>query len=297
VSSDAAASGSSQDVWTVRRILQWTTAHLQKHGSSTPRLDAEILLAHSRNCRRIELYTRFDEVLSSAERATMRDLVRRRAQSQPVAYLVGHREFFSLEFRVTPDVLIPRPETETLVVELLTLIEHIPAPRVADIGTGSGCIAVAAASNNARLQMTAVDISAAALAIARQNAERQGVLDRVRLVEGDLLAPLVGDEPYHAIVSNPPYIAEGELASLPLDVSQHEPHGALIAGQDGLSVIRRLVKDAPAHLADGGALLMEISPEQADAVVGLLKSQGNYGDVRVIKDYSSQPRVVLAYKG
>ena len=156
--------------WTVRRILDWTTAHLKQHGSDTPRLDAEILLAHARACRRIELYTHFDEPLTDAQRAVMRDLAKRRAKSEPVAYLVGHREFFSLDFRVTPDVLIPRPDTETLVVELIDAAKPLESPRILDIGTGSGCIAVAAAVNLPKAQITATDLSEAALAIARENA-------------------------------------------------------------------------------------------------------------------------------
>lgn len=295
VSTDAAkAPENSPDVWTVRRILQWTTAHLAKHGSDTPRLDAEILLAHARSCARIELYTRFDEQLSEPQRAVMRTLVRRRAQSEPVAYLVGHREFFSLDFRVTPNVLIPRPETETLVVELLTSIEPLANPRVADIGTGSGCIAVAVAANNPRVEITAVDISEAALSIARENAGRHGVSDRIRLVEGNLLEPLAGQPPFDAIVSNPPYVADGELPTLQPDVRLHEPNQALSAGEDGLNVIRRLILGAHSHLTGGGVLLMEISPEQSDAIVRLLNDAGYYTGVRIVKDSSGDARVVHA---
>ena len=168
----------------------WTTAHFKQHGSETPRLDAEILLAHARGCKRIELYTRFDEPMSEAERTTMRDLTRRRAKSEPVAYLVGHREFFSLKFRVTPDVLIPRPETETLVVELLDACKSLEAPQILDIGTGSGCIAVTVAVNNKSAQVTATDLSEAALAVARSNAEAHAVSDRIRFLQGDLFTPL-----------------------------------------------------------------------------------------------------------
>src|SRR3984893_18480994 len=140
VATDAKLAGAGMtDEWTVRRIIDWTTAHLKKHGSDTPRLDTEILLAHARGCRRIDLYTRFDDVLDERERAAMRELVRRRAQSEPVAYLVGHREFFGLDFDVTPDVLIPRPETETLVLELLAVARTHARPRILDVGTGSGC--------------------------------------------------------------------------------------------------------------------------------------------------------------
>jgi release factor glutamine methyltransferase len=240
------------------------------------------------------LYTRFDEQLTEPQRATMRALVRRRAQAEPVAYLVGHREFFSLDFRVNPDVLIPRPETETLVVELLTAIEPLANPRVADVGTGSGCIAVAVAANNPRVEITAVDISEAALGIARENAERHGVSDRIRFVEGNLLEPLAGQPPLDAIVSNPPYVADGELPTLQPDVRLHEPNQALSAGEDGLKVIRRLISGAHAILAGGGVLLLEISPEQSDAVVSLLKHAGQYTEVRVVKDAAGDARVVHA---
>ena len=196
------------DEWTVRRIIDWTTAHLKKHGSDTPRLDTEILLAHARGCRRIELYTRFDEVLNEDERSAMRDLVRRRAQSEPVAYLVGHREFFGLDFRVTPAVLIPRPDTETLVVELLDVAKPLTAPRILDLGTGSGCIAIAAAVNLPAAQITATDLSDAALAVARGNAESHHVLDRIRFLSGDLFAAVAHEERFDVVASNPPYIAD-----------------------------------------------------------------------------------------
>ena len=180
----------ASDAWTVRRILDWTIPHLKKHGSESPRLDAEILLAHARGCPRIQLYTHFDVEVSEAQRAVMRELVRRRAAAEPVAYLVGHREFFSLDFRVTSDVLIPRPDTETLVVAALDLIKPLPQPRVLDIGTGSGCIAISIAVNAPSAQVTATDLSDAALAIAGQNAEVHGVANRVRFVQGDVFAPL-----------------------------------------------------------------------------------------------------------
>ena len=285
------------DQWTVRRVIEWTTAHLRQHGSDTPRLDTEILLAHARGCQRIELYTRFDEALSEKERRVMRELVQRRAQAEPVAYLVGHREFFSLGFKVTPDVLIPRPDTETLVVELLEVLRDIDKPRVLDVGTGSGCIAVTTAVNCPEAQITAIDISPAALAVARENAAAHKVADRVRFLEGDLFAPLGASnatDRFNVITSNPPYVRADEMEGLQIDVLRHEPHLALVAGADGLEIIRRLVKDAPAHLAPGGHLLMEISPRQADAVKALLESTGAYGDITLIKDLTNRPRVVRA---
>jgi release factor glutamine methyltransferase len=212
--------------WTVRRVLDWTTAHLKQHGSETPRLDAEILLAHARDCRRIELYTRFDEPLTDAQRAVMRDLTKRRAKSEPVAYLVGHREFFSLDLRVTPDVLIPRPDTETLVVELIDAVRPVESPRILDLGTGSGCIAIAAAVNLPSARITATDLSDAALAIARENAEKHAVSDRIRFLRGDLFAPLAQGEQFDVIASNAPYIADHEQETLQNDVRRFEPHAA-----------------------------------------------------------------------
>ena len=283
----------TSDEWTVRRIIEWTTAHLKKHGSDTPRLDTEILLAQARGCRRIELYTRFDELLTEKERTTMRDLVRRRAQSEPVAYLVGHREFFGLDFRVTPAVLIPRPDTETLVVELLDVAKSLPAPRILDVGTGSGCIAIAAAVNNTTAQLTATDSSEAALPIARENAESHHVLERVRFLSGDLFGP-VGSERFDIVASNPPYIADHEKETLMNDVRKYEPHSALFAGPTGLEILFRLISEAPSHLVPGGTLLVEISPEQASAVVERMESKGCYSGVRVIKYLPGLARVVRA---
>jgi release factor glutamine methyltransferase len=280
------------DEWTVRRIIDWTTAHLKKHGSETPRLDTEILLAHARGCRRIELYTRFDDVLNERERTTMRDLVRRRAQSEPVAYLVGHREFFALDFQVTPAVLIPRPDTETLVVELLDVAKHLTAPRILDVGTGSGCIAVAAAVNHPTTQVTATDLSDAALAVARQNAQCHHVLDRIRFLSGDLFGPVGQNEPFDVVVSNPPYIADRERETLQSDVRRYEPHSALFSGPTGLELLFRLIDEAPWHLTAGGTLILEISPEQAPSVAGRMESNGRYGEIRVVKDLSNQARVV-----
>lgn len=278
--------------WTVRRLMEVTTDFLKKQGSDSPRLDTEILLAHVRGCKRIELYTRFDEIVSDEQRDRFRELVRRRAKSEPVAYLVGHREFFGLEFTVTPDVLIPRPDTETLVVELLEAARPHEAPRIVDVGTGSGCIAVAAAVNCPQAQVTAIDLSEAALEAARGNAQRHGVADRIRFLQGDLFAPLPAGEQFEFVVSNPPYVAEGELDELQSEVRLHEPRSALVAGSDGLDVIRPLVAQAPQWLVPGGTLLFEISPEQSGPARELLEATGDYHDLRVIRDLSGRDRVV-----
>ena len=193
--------------WTIGRLLTWTTDYLKQHGSDTPRLDAEVLLAAARGCQRIQLYTAFDEEADEKTRQTFREWVRRRAEGMPVAYLVGHREFYSLRFRVTPDVLIPRPETELLVVRLLDLVKSRPADSpavtIADVGTGSGIIAICAARHLPDARVTAIDISPGALAVAQGNATDHGMADRIEWIESDLLAGVSGRQ-FDFIVSNPP---------------------------------------------------------------------------------------------
>lgn len=284
----------ADESWTVGKIIDWTTAHLRKHGSDTPRLEAEILLAHARRCPRIQLYVHYNELLSDDERGLMRDLVRRRAQSEPVAYLVGHREFFGLNFRVTPDVLIPRPETETLVLEVIAAIKSHAGARLLDVGTGSGCIAISAAVNLPNAVVTAIDISSRALDVARENAARHGVSERIRFLEGDLFAPLTPADQFDVLVSNPPYVADGEMETLPADVRLHEPPLALRAGRQGLDVLSRLIAGASAFLSETGTLLLEIAPEQGPAVHELLNQSRSFEPARSIKDTFAKDRVVAA---
>ncbi len=279
------------DVWTVRRVLEWTTGHLQKHGSDTPRLDAEILLAHCRQCPRIKLYTEYDQPLSDAVRAQMKDLVKRRAAKEPVAYLVGFREFFSLPFRVTRDVLIPRPDTETLVVEALKLARAKGDAAILDLCTGSGCIAIAIAKNAPQAQVTAVDISPPALAVATENARTHAVAERVELLEGDLFAPLPPEARYDLIVSNPPYVRADELEQLAADVRDYEPRLALAGGIDGLDFVRRILREAPQWLQPEGTLLLEIDPQQFPATDALAAELGCYTAIAAFKDLSGKPRI------
>lgn len=283
----------SAEPWTIRRVLEWTTGHLQKHGSETPRLEAEILLAHARKCKRIELYTNYDLELSDVVRATMRDLVNRRAKREPVAYLVGYREFFSLVFRVTADVLIPRPETETLVMEALAVAKPLPAPAVLDLCTGSGCVAIAIAKNCPAATVTATDISPAALTIAAENATKHKVSERVSFLEGDLFAPLAADQRFGVIVSNPPYIPTADIATLHTDVQQYEPRLALDGGSDGLDLVRRILVDARSHLKPGGWLMLEFTPEQA-ATIQVLATEHGYADAAIVKDTAHEPRFLRA---
>jgi len=281
--------------WTVQAILDWTTAHLAANGSTSPRLDAEILLAQSRNCQRIELYTQYDQELTPEQRAAMRELVKRRAASEPVAYLVGHREFFGIDFEVNADTLIPRPDTETLVVELLDLARELPAAAsILEIGTGSGCIAISIAIGLPSAQLTATDISPAALAVAGTNAAKHEVEDRIVLLEGDLFEPLDSHARFDFIASNPPYVTTAQLDQLAPDIRDHEPHTSLCGGSDGLELIRRLIAFAPAHLVPAGTLLCEIAPEQADAVGGLLNDHAAYEIPRFVDDLAGKPRLVVA---
>jgi release factor glutamine methyltransferase len=278
----------------VGRILEWTAQHLKKSGSDTPRLDAELLLAKARGCPRIQLYVQFNEVVPDAQRAVMRDLVRRRAQSEPVAHLVGHREFFSLDFAVSPDVLIPRPDTETLVLDLITHARRLPAPAILDVATGSGCIAIAAAVQVPAARVTASDVSPAALTLARQNADRHGVAARITFLEGDLLAPLPAGAQFDFLVSNPPYIPTAQLETLDREVRDYEPRLALDGGPDGLRFLATLLQQAPSVLVPGGRLLLEFTPEQAPALLELATAQPELSDPAVLKDLSGRPRVLVA---
>lgn len=287
-------SGTTTPPWTVRRVLEWTTAHLQKHGSETPRLDAEVLLAHARGCRRIQLYTDYDAELPEAVRSQMRELVQRRAKAEPVAYLVGHREFFSLDFLVTPAVLIPRPETETLVLEVLTLAKTLSQPRLVDLCTGSGCVAIAVARNCPQATVTATDCSAAALDVARANVHKHQLEGRITLRCGDLFAALEASDRFHLVMSNPPYVPTAEIPRLAADVRAFEPREALDGGPDGLEVIRRILREAPPHVLPGGWVLLELSPEQAPAVQQFAQSLDAYGEIALIKDLTGRPRVLRA---
>ncbi len=285
------------ETWTVGRLLQWTAEYLGHHGSESPRLDTEVLLAESLGCQRIQLYTSYDTVPSDDVRAKFRDLVRRRAEGMPVAYLVGRREFYSLTFRVTPDVLIPRPETEFLVIGLLDLAKQRPADQpvtVCDVGTGSGIIAVSVAKYLASARVTAIDLSPSALAIAQANAGTHGVAERIAFLEGDLLTVLPAEPLFDFIASNPPYVSAAEYESLAPEVKNYEPQGALVAGPKGTEIIQRLIPQAADRLRPGGYLLMEISPMIHDDVQALLAADDRLEPLPTIKDLARLPRVVQA---
>lgn len=286
------------DVWTVQRILQWTTGFLKQKGVESARLEAELLLAHARNCPRIRLYTDFESVVPDAQRAVMREMVQRRARREPLAYIVGSREFYGRNFEVGQGVLIPRPETETLLDVCLERIPKDQPVRVAEVGFGSGCIAITLAKQRELCSVSATDQSAAALQFASRNVARHGVAERVTLLAGDCLQPLLSAGPasFDGLVSNPPYVRNDELAGLQPEVGLHEPHEALLAGDDGLDIVRRIITDAPRILKPGSFIALELDPAQCATVVRLLESAG-FTDARVHKDLSGLDRIVEATFG
>ncbi|MHC4402491.1 MAG: peptide chain release factor N(5)-glutamine methyltransferase [Planctomycetota bacterium] len=285
------------EAWTVGRLLTWTTDYLKRHGSDTPRLDAELLLAESAGCDRIDLYAGFDALPDEAVRTAFRDLVRRRAEGTPVAYLLGRREFYSLSFRVTPDVLIPRPETEFLVIALLDLARGRPDAQpitVCDVGTGSGNIAVCVAKHLPQCRVLALDIHPGALEVAGANVAGHAVQGRVELLRSDLFAAVPPERRFDFVVSNPPYVGRSEWESLAPDVRRFEPTEALVGGAHGTETIQRLVPQAAEHLGPGGHLLIEISPTHHEEVQGLLVSDDRFRLGSTIKDLKRLPRVVHA---
>ncbi len=291
---------STEQPWTVGRLLTWTTDFLKKQGSESPRLDAEVLLAHARSTQRIQLYTAFDEVVDEATRAKFRELVQKRGKGEPVAYLVGSKEFYSLPLRVTADVLIPRPETEHVVIAALDLLKSLGTKKeplqVVDVGTGSGAIAIAIARHAPQAEIAAIDISPAALAVAQGNATALKVNERLTFVESDLLAALPPHAKFDLIVSNPPYVLETEWADLEPGVRDFEPKLALVGGLSGLEITARLIEQARERLSSGGWLVLEIHAGLAGQVQQLLEGTGCFQKISVIKDLAQLPRVVQAQR-
>jgi release factor glutamine methyltransferase len=280
--------------WTILRLLNWTTEFLKKKSAESPRLDAEVLLAHVLECPRVKLYTGYDEEVGERDRASYRELVRRRAEGAPVAYLVGRKEFFSLSLAVSPAVLIPRPDTETVVVEFLNQLKDRPDVSAVDVGTGSGAIALACASQHPTARLIATDISPDALAVARKNAEALGLADRITFVAGDLLEPVAARGPFDAILSNPPYIRSGEIPELEPGVRDFEPRLALDGGPDGLRVVGRLIEQAVPLLKPGGHLILEIGTAQEQPVRNLIAAQAGLDLAPTLRDAANHPRVLRA---
>jgi release factor glutamine methyltransferase len=329
--------------WTILEILRWTTEYFRDKGVSEPRASAEVLLAHTLGVSRLDLYLRFDQPLNPEELARFKSLVVRRRQGEPVAYLTGHREFWSLDFQVTPAVLIPRPETETLVAATVEVVKkelgsegqgptapaltenspkpspqtpyrglgmefeeregelnspnpplNLPLPWGLEVGVGSGAMVVALAKELPKMHWIGVDVSAAALAVARNNARRHELLDRVHLLQGDLIAGLKPQAFFDTLVANLPYVPKRMWETLPRDIKDYEPREAFLGGEDGLDLIRPLIRQAHQYIKAGGWVLLEVGDRQAKKVEALLQETGAYDRVEKIKDFSGIDRVVRA---
>jgi release factor glutamine methyltransferase len=277
--------------WTILKLLQWTTSYLQER-SETPRLDAELLLAHCLGLGRMQLYTSYDRPLLPHELESYRALIKRRGQGEPVAYITGERAFWTLDLKVDPRALIPRPDTEVLVEEALKRLDaQAPGP-IIDVGTGTGAIILAIASERFAACLAATDASPQALALAAENARVLGFEDRIAFFEGDLLSPLdPALLPAQMIVSNPPYITSAEYEALMVDVRDFEPRAALEAGSKGLDIYERLVPMAFENLRPGGYLICEIGHTQGDCVQTLFADAG-FKDIGLRHDYGDRPRVI-----
>jgi release factor glutamine methyltransferase len=290
----------TNDVWTITRILTWTRQYFAGKGIENPRLDAELLLCEVLHCERITLYVHFDQPLQESELARYRDFIIRRGKQEPLAYILGHKEFYKYDFKVTPAVLVPRPETE-LLVEKVAQAPMPAEPRILDVGTGSGAILISLLAELPQAAGVGVDKSAAALAVAKANAAyvatqvKDATLPaRFTWTESDVLTALPATERFDVLVSNPPYIPSGVIPTLARDV-QREPHLALDGGQDGLSIYRRLMAEAPAYLQPDSLVALEIGEEQGGAVAALAAAAGFTVQV-VLQDYANLDRMVLATK-
>lgn len=283
-------------IWSSRRLLAWTTDYFASKGVESPRLSAEMLLAHVLNVTRLKLYMDPDRPASELERAAFRELVERAAKHEPVDYLVGRAPFFSMLLKVNAHVLIPRPSTETLVEHVVQHARRMPgfaAPTIADICTGSGAIAVALAKHVPGCRVVATDISPQALALAKENAVEQKVAERVELLEGDLLAPLEWRK-FRYLVSNPPYISDAEWEQVARNVKDYEPVGALRGGADGLAFVRPIIEQAHRCLEYPGQLLVEIAASQKAAALEIARAAAGLTNAQVLADHEGLPRVLVA---
>ena len=291
-------SETSTEAWTIQRLLQWTAEYFQRQQRDAPRLAAEVLLAEALGCRRIDLYARFTEVPDGPQLTKFRDWVKQHAAGKPVAYLVGHRDFYSLRFTVDSNVLIPRPETELLVVESLDALKQFKdsTPIVVDVGTGSGCIAIALAKHNLQARVIAADVSEAALAVAKANAQQNNVSDRIEFLESDLLKALDATIQPHLIVSNPPYVGRSEQGTLDENVRRFEPELALYGGDQGDELIERLVRESAVRLVFGGFLIFETSPMLAARCQKMVERSGQFSSCQIKRDMAKLDRAIVARK-
>jgi len=291
-----------EPIWTIHRLLDWTTTFFQEHGLPTPRLDAEILLAHLLQQERLDLYLHYEEALSRHDLATYRALIQRRRQWEPIAYITGKREFFSISFVVNPAVLIPRPETEHLIEYALDYLRgHIlptgkPVLSILEIGTGSGNVCITLAKHLPQARIISIDICDNALNVAKKNMDTYAhFCDSVFLIQGDLLSCLHRERAkFDLIVSNPPYISEESMETLPEEVKRYEPARALNGGRQGNKIMETILDQAGQYLFDKGLLAMEIGEGQADGLLQKASLTAHYRKSWVLPDYAGKPRVLMA---
>ena len=301
----------AMQTWTIQKLLNWITGFLTGKGIESPRLSAELLLSHVLGMKRIELYTQFDKPISKEQLDRLHDLVKRAGQHEPIAYLVGKTEFYSLQLEVSPDCMIPRPETELLAeraIEFLRtrsgpptqgLVRRAGTQFVCDLCTGCGCIAVAIAKNTPLARITATDISDAALRVAAANVEEYQLKDRIELLHGDLFDPIMPQLDVHKfdlIVCNPPYISAAEFEALDKNVKDYEPKLALHAGDNGLDIYRRIIEKADEFIKPDAALMLEIGYAQGRAIKELLEKAGAFAEIKIEKDFHDNDRIVIARK-
>jgi release factor glutamine methyltransferase len=282
---------------TIRQVIRETERRLGQKGFLSPGLDAEILLASCLGTERTGLFRDMDRPVAPRELQSFNDLVERRLRGEPVAYIVGRKEFWSLDLKVGAAVLVPRPETEILVQVVLETARRLGTASlcILEVGTGSGAISIVLARELESVRIVSTDLSLGALGIARENAARHGVADRISFLACNLLEPFRGS--FDMIVSNPPYLSESEYEGLPGEIRDFEPRGALLAGPEGTEFHRAMIRQAGAYLNDGGWLILEIGFDQKDAVSALLVQSGHYDAVRFTKDYAGIDRVVAARRG
>jgi release factor glutamine methyltransferase len=307
--------------WTIQRLLNWTTEYFTEKGIDLPRLNAELLLSHVLAMKRIELYTQFNKSVTTHQLDQLHDLIKRAGQNEPVAYLIGKTEFYSLEFNITPDCMVPRPETELLVERAIEFLRTRPVRNlttgnmiqkggvsngarsgtqfVCDLCTGSGCVAVAIAKNFSNARIIATDISDAALKVAAINVKKHRLESRITLLAGDLFEPLVPQidtEKFDLIVCNPPYVSASEFEALAKNVKDYEPKLSLFAGTDGMDIHRRIIESADSFLKPDAALMLEIGYAQGQTIRQLLEQKGAFGEIKIEKDFNNNDRIALARK-
>jgi release factor glutamine methyltransferase len=290
----------SNDTWTIQKLLNWVTEYLTSKGIESPRLSAELLLSHVLELKRIDLYTQFDKQVPQDQLDKLHELVKRAGLYEPVAYLTGKTEFYSLELEITADCMIPRPETELLVQRAIEFLRTRSGVQyVCDLCTGSGCIAVAIAKNFPDARITATDISATALEVAARNVEKHRLKEQVRLLCGDLFEPVIQQldvSQFDLIVCNPPYVSTSEYENLDKNIKDYEPQSALLAGEDGMDVYRRIIEKVDDFLKPSAALMLEIGYAQGSTVRELLEQTGAFAEVKIEKDFHDNDRIVTSKK-